>query len=318
MKDKKLKAQVQTLADLHQKVETSPEWQAANQEYNQTMDRMQDAFMRLSDLARELHGPRPPKEARKKVLTAEMQDLEKAVSSDGELTERLHEAQRRRADAGDRVIQAGLTQALKVSRPVAIKVDSFEPGHTDAEKTAVHSAAAWLAGKVQSGPDGAALPPYKVIKDDTPTSGRAGPSAYYQDMDHSINVHGGMCNVATNVHEMGHGIEYKVPGVQSAAQRFLAHRVGDEPLQKLAVVLPDHGYGPDETGRKDQFGRAFSKGSAYYCGKEYAFGATEIVSMGVEKLYEDGVRFAQQDPEYAAFILGVLNGRIRDNPVPMR
>ena len=66
-----------------------------------------------------------------------------------------------------------------------------------------------------------------------------------------------MISVSTNVHEMGHGIEYKMPGAQTAAQRFLEHRVGKEPLRNLTEVLPNHGYGDWEQGRKDDQDEAF-------------------------------------------------------------
>ena len=41
------------------------------------------------------------------------------------------------------------------------------------------------------------------------------------------------------------------------------------------------------------------------------YSAREILSMGVELLYADPVGFAERDPEYFKFILGLLDGSIR-------
>lgn len=114
----------------------------------------------------------------------------------------------------------------------------------------------------------------------------------------------------TVAHELGHSIEAHMPGALSASHEFLAHRCGDEPFQKLADVFPGRGYKPDETGRKDNFGRYFTDDHAYYCGKDYGR-STEIISMGVEALYHDPVGFVQKDPEYAKLILGILDGHLR-------
>jgi hypothetical protein len=122
---------------------------------------------------------------------------------------------------------------------------------------------------------------------------------------------------ATAVHEIGHGIEYEMPGAQAACLEFLKHRVGNEPLQKLRDVLPSSSYADWEEGRKDKFDAAFGD-SAWYVGKKEMGGATEILSMGVEKLYSSPAEFAAKDPEYFQFIVGILNGELRNNPIPKR
>ena len=50
---------------------------------------------------------------------------------------------------------------------------------------------------------------------------------------------------------------------------------------------------------------------AFYTGKEYPDKATEIVSMGLELLYEDPYNFAKADPEFFDFIMGILDGELR-------
>lgn len=111
----------------------------------------------------------------------------------------------------------------------------------------------------------------------------------------------------TCVHELGHAVEKQKPGVQQATEAFLKYRVGDEPLTDLAEKFG--GYEPGEWGRKDNFDRVFGDNSvAYYVGKSYgATGNTELVSMGLEKLYTDPVGFAQSDPEYFQFIAHVMS-----------
>ena len=114
-------------------------------------------------------------------------------------------------------------------------------------------------------------------------------------------------NAQTAVHELGHVVEFTKPGVKELANEFLAHRCGDEPLVPLSKAVPKAGYGKDEIGRKDDFAKAFGEDHAYYVGKQYADGSTEVISMGLEKLYADPVKFITADPEYAKFLFHVLS-----------
>jgi len=50
---------------------------------------------------------------------------------------------------------------------------------------------------------------------------------------------------------------------------------------------------------------------AYYVGKDYKYKATEALSMGLQKVFEDPLRFAKLDPEYFKFVLGQLDGSLR-------
>lgn len=121
-------------------------------------------------------------------------------------------------------------------------------------------------------------------------------------------------NANTIVHEIGHAIEWRYPGVARAARAFLMKRVGDEAKVDMAGQFPGHGYDPGETGRKDEFLKAMASGEpshAYYTGKHYESGATEIMSMGLENLYLDPVNFAKRDPEYFNFVSAVMRGDIR-------
>lgn len=109
----------------------------------------------------------------------------------------------------------------------------------------------------------------------------------------------------THVHELGHLIEFRKPGVRAKAQAFLAARRGAEPPVPLKQAIGDYGYADDEIGVKDRFDAAFTE-TAHYVGKLYPSGDTEIVSMGLERLYADPGTFAQADPDYFRFMVEVL------------
>lgn len=115
--------------------------------------------------------------------------------------------------------------------------------------------------------------------------------------------------LAVHVHELAHAIESDVPGVTQACREFLEYRRNGQPLRKLSDAVPGH---KDENlAFDDDFGRAFSETEAWYIGKQYDFGATEVLSMGLQKLVEDPANFIKKDPEYAKFVLGLLTGKTR-------
>jgi hypothetical protein len=142
----------------------------------------------------------------------------------------------------------------------------------------------------------------------------------------------------TWVHEMGHHFEHTLPGAKRRAKEFLDYRIAKSGTtnQKFRDLWPDCGYELDEIGNEDDFLAAFDRWggwqpgktydvaamsadryargtvqSAMYAGKYYTDGATELISMGVQLLYEDPAGFAVRDPEYFKFIVGVLDGTIR-------
>lgn len=62
--------------------------------------------------------------------------------------------------------------------------------------------------------------------------------------------------------------------------------------------------------REDKYGAAFGD-AKWYVGKHYPSGDTEILSMGLEKLYDSPLDFAEKDPEFFKFLLGILDGSLR-------
>lgn len=80
----------------------------------------------------------------------------------------------------------------------------------------------------------------------------------------------GNADALTITHEFGHHIETTIPGLKARANAFLRKRAAGDPLTPIYK-------GTREMGWSDGF---FS----HYCGKFYASGATELVSMGLEQM----------------------------------
>jgi hypothetical protein len=185
---------------------------------------------------------------------------------------------------------------LKTDEPASLTVTNV--GHYDNAKTIAQREADWV-GSMLHDPDGA----HRGIDLTVSSSGRA----FAKDGEKATI---GIPRIATDtqaVHEIGHTVEYKVPGVHKACLAFLDHRCGNEVPSKIG---PDHD--ADEVGRKDDFTKAVgSEARARYVGKVYKSGWTEVMSMGLEEMRRDAVGFMHRDPEYARFLIGVMHGRLR-------
>ena len=197
-------------------------------------------------------------------------------------------------------------ETFSVPNPSTLKGDVLDPKvrSQDGHEAPIRAAEAFV-GRVTAG----MTAPYRVMNAE---DGRA----CYRDLGglpepmigfgNDLATRGQDAATATHAHELGHMVEYRKPGVQERAKAFLAYRVGDETPVRMDSLPGAKGYGPDELGRKDNFDRAIDGNNAYYVGKQYRDGATEIISMGVEQMYKDPERFVLQDPEYFHFILSVL------------
>lgn len=110
------------------------------------------------------------------------------------------------------------------------------------------------------------------------------------------------------VHELGHVIENNQPHILAMSLMFLWNRIKDG----KAVSLAEHGIGSG-IGVEDDFGKVapVNKGGVpAYIGKVYMedlmWTGTEILSKGMEMLYNDPVGFAQADPEYFSLVVNSL------------
>ena len=123
------------------------------------------------------------------------------------------------------------------------------------------------------------------------------------------------------LHELGHRLEHTVSNAKRAANSFHELRVGSEPSMPLRSLFPNHRYGRREFGQGDEWDRSYNgifsdiKNTQFYTGKVYGGRpgdvgrSTEIVSMGLQAMYRDPVRFASNDPEFFKLILAILRGR---------
>jgi len=101
------------------------------------------------------------------------------------------------------------------------------------------------------------------------------------------------------VHEFGHHIEHQdgdVLGFLSKAFAMQALIDSKEEPQSLGS-----GYEPNEIGAKDDL-------SSPYTGKFYTQAASEVLSMGVQHLYEDALSFFKVAPKHFAYTLAALHG----------
>jgi hypothetical protein len=108
---------------------------------------------------------------------------------------------------------------------------------------------------------------------------------------------------------VAHDFDHPDAGMLRSSREFLAHRVGDEKPTALREVLGGE-FHASETGRKDRFDEALGE-RGWYAGKRYPDLYTEVHSMGMEEMYRNPARFAAKDPEYAAYILGIMHGPLR-------
>lgn len=124
---------------------------------------------------------------------------------------------------------------------------------------------------------------------------RKGARAFYNNGSRKMII-SSLSDKDAFVHEFAHAVESNYPGAYQKAVAFRAKRTAGEDLSTIFA-------GRDEVGWKDEF---FS----HYCGKKYNFNATEIISMGVEKMYADPIGFLKKDPEYFELILNIMWGNI--------
>lgn len=106
----------------------------------------------------------------------------------------------------------------------------------------------------------------------------------------------------TLFHEFGHQIEHYNKAAYNAVKSFRNERTANDKPEKLSKVTGIKSYRQDEMTKKDKF-------IDPYVGKIYRDGATEVVSMGIERMMSSPVTFARKDPEHFALIADIMRGR---------
>ena len=119
-----------------------------------------------------------------------------------------------------------------------------------------------------------------------------------------MSIAGGLRSV---IHELGHHFEHTAPGVMERAIAFWRNRTEFDVPVPLKTLVPDSGYSPKEMTSPDFF---FDP----YVGKVYRdannnVNATEIVSMGIEAMWADPLKFARSDPEHFDLIWDLMRSR---------
>lgn len=109
---------------------------------------------------------------------------------------------------------------------------------------------------------------------------------------------------AVVVHETGHLFEFFGTGVRAKVAAFFDKRTVGEVTVQLRRLFPGRGYKVSEITKRDKW-------VSPYTGKVYpaSWNCSEVVSMGVQHLYEDPLAFARQDPEFFDFIVNLLRGK---------
>jgi hypothetical protein len=102
-------------------------------------------------------------------------------------------------------------------------------------------------------------------------------------------------------HEITHITERQNKAVLQAAMDFLAKRAAGEKSKSLKS-LTGANYRRDEKAYKDKWEEL---GGRVYTGKVYP-DATEILTMGIERLHRNPAEFYQSDPEFFEFIIKTL------------
>jgi len=132
----------------------------------------------------------------------------------------------------------------------------------------------------------------------------------------------------TIVHELGHWMEDKVPGVHDQAVAFLVRRTAGEAATRLKTLDPTRGYKSIERATGDKFADPYA--GKWYTYRSVGIGrpiptftaltkyvrASEVVSMGLQHLFEDPVGFALRDPDYFDFAYSIAR-QIRSQPIPV-
>lgn len=112
----------------------------------------------------------------------------------------------------------------------------------------------------------------------------------------------------TVIHELGHSFEMFDAGAHQAAFNFLQRRTQGETARSLAQLTKNSNYRPEEVAKPDRF-------VSPYVGKIYSYAwggrlrATEVISMGIERMWADPVAFAKEDPEHFALAYDIAHGR---------
>lgn len=187
---------------------------------------------------------------------------------------------------------------LKVDDPSSIKVGKIDPDYTPQQAAAVKEGMGGYNQMVSKRVTG-----QSTSVDINNTSERG----YYEQFGgRGMALSQNYRTSTVTIHEMGHHLEHHNSDVHYQAQRFLRYRTQGEDAISLATHTGHVSYDKSEVAKPDRFINPYM-GKIYRDneGKNYA---TEIISMGLEKMWADPVGFAKADPQYFDFMYSVVRG----------
>jgi SPP1 gp7 family putative phage head morphogenesis protein len=140
-----------------------------------------------------------------------------------------------------------------------------------------------------------------------PTTGHYSQRSYYQPSivgDYNYIAFSSNANKVTVVHELGHWLDNGNRKLHDVVLKFLERRTKGEKEVRINQIpgYENRGYRDDEVTKVDKFENA-------YMGRVYDFGITEITSMGLQKMYENPLKFYHSDRDYFNFIYDVMTGK---------
>ena len=148
-----------------------------------------------------------------------------------------------------------------------------------------------------------------VSTDNAPTVQALRGRAYYSASQNLFKVEKN-ADFGDVIHEYTHFLEKNNPQMLANSLAFAEYRTKGEDYKRMNEFSKGSGYGYDEIAKKDSF---FSP----YCGKIYSQDqeyrtarASEIMSMGVERLFREPAKFAKEDREYFDFVVANLRGEL--------
>jgi hypothetical protein len=123
----------------------------------------------------------------------------------------------------------------------------------------------------------------------------------------SVHFQPGVLDVGTAVHELAHHIEGDHRPVLENSRRFIARRARGGSPERLRD-LTGQNYGVNEIAYRANW---TTRGGSHYSGKFYGPSlknaiATELISVGLERLRREPAVFFREDSDYFLFLLLVL------------
>ena len=119
---------------------------------------------------------------------------------------------------------------------------------------------------------------------------------------------------STGAHEIMHGVEIQNPEVLRSSAEFLLRRGAGETPQSLRTLTGHRGYQSDEIAFDDDWAE---RSGSVYAGKVYSHAgrsvssadqirATEVLTMGIERLHADPLEFYTNDRDWFEFVVRTL------------